>query len=266
MPEHHPETRAPSKPSSFSGGPRIADREALTRRPEGRAKVMFQRWSNLLFLHWAVPPETIQATLPPGLHVDTWDRRGWLGVVPFFMEGLRPRFCPPVHGISNFLELNLRTYVHDEAGRPGVWFYSLDANQRLGVRIAQTVFSLPYVYADIQAGSGPDRWIDFQSERKGQPRQHFRYRSGAGLGTAEPGSLEFFLVERYLLFAHRQKSGSLFAGRIHHAPYPLAQPEVSAWSTDLFRLNGFADPGRCFDHALMSPGVSVTVYGLERVR
>jgi uncharacterized protein YqjF (DUF2071 family) len=226
---------------------------------------MYQRWANLLFLHWSVSPEVIQATLPPGLYVDTHKEQAWLAVVPFFMQGIRPRFCPPVPGLSSFLELNLRTYVHDRHGRPGVWFYSLDANQALAVKIAQTVFSLPYVYARMSAGKGSGKQIELESTRPGAPRQAFQFAPAETIGHAEPGTLEHFLVERYLLFSYRERSRTLYVGRVHHASYPLFKPRVFSYSRDLFRLNGFADPERDHDHALMSPGVDVSVYGLEPV-
>ena len=105
---------------------------------------MYQRWSHLLFLHWRWDPAAIQATLPDGLFVDTHENHAYLGVVPFWMDAVRPRFCPPVPGLSWFLELNLRTYVHAADGTPGVWFYSLDCNNPVAVHLARTLFSLPY--------------------------------------------------------------------------------------------------------------------------
>jgi uncharacterized protein YqjF (DUF2071 family) len=99
---------------------RLADRA----RPDSPS-VLHQRWERLLFLHWKWDPAAIQATLPPGLTVDTWQSTAWLGIVPLFMRDIRPRFVPAALA-SNFYELNLRTYVYDERGRPGVYFYSLD--------------------------------------------------------------------------------------------------------------------------------------------
>ncbi|NDV61599.1 hypothetical protein G0Q06_03970 [Puniceicoccales bacterium CK1056] len=87
-------------------------------------------------------------------------------------------------GLSNFLELNLRTYVHDRYGRPGVWFYSLDANQAIAIKIAQTVFSLLYVYAEMSAQTRPGKPIELHSTRRGQPRQSFAYAPGASIGQA----------------------------------------------------------------------------------
>src|ERR1700674_4951250 len=92
--------------------------------PLNQSPVMFQRWFHLLLLHWAVEPESIQSTLPPGLQVDTLAGKGWIGLVPFFMRVVRPAGLPSIVGLSNFLELNLRTYVLDRDGRPGIWFHS----------------------------------------------------------------------------------------------------------------------------------------------
>ncbi len=105
---------------------------------------MYQRWQDLLFLHWSVDPSDVACTLPRGLSVDTFDDQAWIGVVPFQMTGVRPRFFPAVPGISNFPELNLRTYVVDDQGRPGVWFYSLDTPMPLPNWIARTFFHMYY--------------------------------------------------------------------------------------------------------------------------
>ena len=124
--------------------PTLTQRLEYQKRPQNKAVVMYQKWRDLLFLHWEFDPQVIQETLPAGLHVDTYQGRAYLGLVPFYMKDIRPRFCPCIPGISNFLEMNLRTYVFDSTGRPGVWFYSLDANQWLAVRIARRFFHLPY--------------------------------------------------------------------------------------------------------------------------
>jgi uncharacterized protein len=89
-----------------------------------------QRWSDLLFLHWRVSAAAVQATLPAGLFVDTYHDQAYVGIVPFFMERVRPVYLPPVPWLSWFLELNVRTYVRDASGTPGVWFYSLSGGER----------------------------------------------------------------------------------------------------------------------------------------
>jgi uncharacterized protein YqjF (DUF2071 family) len=227
---------------------------------------MFQSWQHLLFLHWAWDPAAIQATLPPGLFVDTHDDRAYLGVVPFWMDRVRPRFLPPVAGLSWFLELNLRTYVHTADGTPGVWFYSLDCNNHVAVALARTLFSLPYVFAHQHgerpaAPTGPAR---FHSRRPGGAPNTFTYAPAEPFAPAEPGTLEYFLAERYLLFS-RRRDGSLASGRVWHTPYPLARAAVTTAETSLFADNGFPAPSRPADLAHTSPGVSVSIFPLRRV-
>ena len=249
-------TQSPDTPHPPTGRP----------RPAGHV-VMYQQWQDLLFLHWIYPAEAIQATLPEGLTVDTFDGKAYLGVVPFFMRNTRPRFLPAVPGISNFLELNLRTYVRDRAGVPGVWFYSLDANQWLAVKIARHLFHLPYEHAKMKATRTLEGRIRFESLRADMPadgrRCVFDYAAGAALPPQPGGSLEFFLVERYLLYS--SAPDGLRRGTVHHEPYPLCHADLSEWDENLLPMNGFAPTGRPPDHVLMSRGVDVDIYPLERV-
>ena len=242
--------------------PSLAQREALRTAPAAPF-VMHQRWQDLLFLHWSCDPAVIQASLPAGLHVDTFEGRAWVAIVPFVMRGIRPRGLPAVPGISNFLELNLRTYVHDDQGRPGVWFYSLDCNQSLAVWTARTFFHLPYQRADMSRTCRADGLQRYESQRHGEAAvSTFTYQLTGDPRQARPGTLEFFLAERYLLFADTPRG--LRLGRVHHAPYPLVDAEVQTWDTRLFRLAGLPEPDRPPDHVLGSPGVSVRVWPLTR--
>lgn len=239
--------------------PTLESRLAVRDQPS-RAHVMHQRWEQLAFLHWRWNADEIQRTLPAGLFVDTFQGDAWLAIVPFYMRGIRPRFCPPVPGISNFLEMNVRTYVHDEQGRPGVWFYSLDCDQPLAVWTARTFFHLPYQHALMQAPIS-DGWIDYTCHRRGEASEsRFRYQLACETHPAEPGSLEFFLSERYLLFS--QTPRGIRCGQVHHAPYPLADVKLETWDLEPLLQVGFADPKRPPDHLIGSPGVDVRVYSL----
>ena len=251
-----------SLPSAADPPKRLAARE----RPVGRL-VMYQQWRDLLFLHWESSPAAIQATLPDGLFVDTFGGKAYLGIVPFFMRNIRPRFLPAVPGISNFMEMNLRTYVHDRTGVPGVWFYSLDANQPLAVAVARRFFHLPYEHAKMASSRTPTGRIRYHSARTGDEargrRCAFEYAPGAPLPEPPPESLEFFLVERYRLYARSRDR--LWRGAVGHPPYPLCRAEVTAWDDHLLALNGFSPTGRPPDHLLMSRGVDVSVFPLERI-
>jgi uncharacterized protein YqjF (DUF2071 family) len=248
------------------GIPSLEQRLQARERPVGRNPVMFQKWRDLLFLHWEWEPEALQKTLPAGLQVDLFDGKAYLGVVPFSMQGIRPWWSPPFPGISNFLELNLRTYVFDEQGCPGVWFYSLDANRKLAVRIARTFFHLPYFDARMTATRDAEGMISYSSHRAGTGTfpNTFHYQAGQSLGDAVPGTLEFFLLERYMLFAWNAKKQELLSGKVHHVPYPMHEAVVDEWDCYVMQENGFPLPTRPPDHRIFSHGVDVEVFGVQR--
>jgi len=209
-----------------------------------------------------VDPEIVQPTLPRGLSVDTYDGMAWIGIVPFCMRRVRPVMLPLLS--SNFLELNLRTYVKDHRGAPGVWFYSLDANDPLAVWAARLFFGLPYTHAKMHV-EGRDEEIRYSCRRFGSSASlEYRFRPSENIGEAKLGSLEFFLVERYRLFAISR--GRLLTGRVYHSPYELANAMVSKLDKRLLELDGLRSPSGPPDNVLYSPGVDVTVYPVEVVR
>jgi uncharacterized protein YqjF (DUF2071 family) len=209
-----------------------------------------------------VEPEIIQGTLPRGLLVDTYEGAAWIGIVPFCMMRVRPVMLPLLS--RNFLELNLRTYVKDHRGTPGVWFYTLDANDPFAVWAARLFFGLPYMHARMQMG-GSDKEITFCSQRCGSSTvQGYRFRPSDDLGEAKLGSLEFFLIERYRLFSVRHDR--LLTGRVYHAPYRLKKAVVANFDKHLFELDGLQTPPGSPDSALYSAGVDVTVYPVAAVR
>lgn len=231
--------------------------------------ILHQRWSDLLFLHWRVEPDSIAERLPPGLEPQRFDGSAWIGIVPFAMSGIRPPGLPAVPGLSAFPELNLRTYVIDAQGRTGVWFFSLDAGGWLGVQIARRCFHLPYHHATMGATRGADGWVTFSCRRRSQPEGallNYRYRGLNAAFRAQPDSLEAFLCERYRLFSWDARRKRLYTGRVAHTPYPLQQAEVAQLDPGLFAWNGLPVPGRAPDHSVYSPGVAVAVARLKRVR
>jgi uncharacterized protein len=243
------------------GEPVSLDQRLRWRERPARSPVMYQTWTDLLFAHWEVAPEVLQASLPPGLTVDTWNSRAYLGVIPFFMRRVRPRGTPALPWISYFHELNVRTYVFDASGTPGIWFYSLECNQPIAVWLARALLGLPYQHARMRAPRAADGTISYRSRRRrGDARAEFAYRLGESRGVAAPGTLEFFLVERYLLFTvHRDR---LLRAQVHHRPYPLHSVAVNPMA-----VAGLGPPGVEFRnppaHLIGSSGVAVEIFGAE---
>jgi uncharacterized protein YqjF (DUF2071 family) len=192
-----------------------------------RPWIFAMRWHDLLFMHWPVPEQALLPVIPSSLAVDTCDGTAWIGVVPFRMTGDRPRALPPVPWLSAFPELNVRTYV-TTGGKPGVWFLSLDAANRLAVRMARLVFHLPY-YDARMASECSDEEVHYTSQRthRGAPSAVFRghYRPIGPVFHASPGTLEHWLTERYCLYAV-DRHGQVWRGDIHHARWPLQPAEA----------------------------------------
>ena len=220
--------------------------------------------------------------VPDRLTIDTFDGDAFVGLVPFHMTGVRPRWSPSVPGVSAFHETNVRTYVHDEEGNPGIWFFSLDAASKLAVWVARWKWSLPYHHSRMRIDRDDDR-VRYSSQRvvptgdrkgaigPGVPGPGVELQLSLqgelegldGNGNARPGTLEHFLVERYLLFAVNAE-GRLQKGQVHHAPYPLQAARVEACEESLLRAAGIAIEGGP-DHVVFSEGVSVEIFGLQAV-
>jgi len=219
----------------------IPDRQSIRRRPAGLPLIR-QWWGKLLFMHWPVAPSALRPLVPPQLSIDTFDGQAWVGVVPFTMWGVRPYFGPPVPGLNSFHELNVRTYVHHR-GVPGVWFMSLDINNAVAKWGGRQFFFLPYYNADIRLRQ-EGRTINYSLRRTSEdaPPASFdaAWAVGGRLPTAEPDSLEFFLTERYCLYAVQREQ--LFRCRVFHEPWPLAAAEVSAHDSTMLEAAGLDAP------------------------
>lgn len=215
--------------------------------PSGRW-VMTQRWNDLLFAHWPVESAQLAPLLPGGVKVDTFQGSGWLGAVPFWMDRIKVRGAPPIPGVRSFPELNLRTYVRDlESGAAGVYFFSLDAASLLAVIGGRTLYNLPYHWAEMRLEQRSEREFVFESRRRFQSRPvefKARYR-GLGptrkLAESQPGSLEYFLTERYCLFTSN-RSGQSVRANVHHVPWPLEDAEADIERNDLAQAIGVALP------------------------
>jgi uncharacterized protein YqjF (DUF2071 family) len=189
---------------------------------------MAMTWHDLLFAHWPVPAEALRRHIPERLELDLRDGQAWLGIVPFGMAGTRPRLFPPLPGVSNFPELNVRTYVTAE-GKPGVWFFSLDAASRLAVRGARWSFHLNYYDAQMRLEQVADGSIRYNSHRthRGAPPADLvaRYRPTGDPYRAAPSHFDSWLTDRYCLYS-ADRQGRVYRGEIHHPPWPLQPAEA----------------------------------------
>lgn len=226
--------------------------------------VMRMTWSELLFAHWAVDPDAVARLLPAGVTLDIRERKAWVGVVPFLMTNIAPRLCPPIPGLSRFLELNVRTYVTVD-GKPGVWFFSLDAESRVAVRVARATFNLPYMDANMSIDQQDDGTIEYKSNRthRGEPAAMYdaSYSAGGEFDVAEPGSLEHWLTARYCLYSANRR-GQIFRGEIDHPPWKLAHANYDERTNTMGDGFGFRFQGQPL--LLMAQPVNVQAWLVSR--
>ena len=217
------------------------DRLSVRVRPPGRP-IMYQSWGKLLFMHWPVPAESIRPLIPEPLVIDTFDGNAWIGITPFTMWDVRPVLTPPLPVLSRSHELNVRTYVHLD-GVPGVWFFSLDANNPLAALGARLAFHLPYFTARMSLEQR-DRTIHFTSGRTSLHAAPAKFEAawtvGDKLAQPEPDSLDFFLIERYCLYAAR--GDSLYRARIFHSPWPLCRAHLLSCRSTMLETQGLPSP------------------------
>jgi uncharacterized protein YqjF (DUF2071 family) len=250
------------------------DRVTPTLRPD-EGEVMKQRWSDLLFLHWAVDGRALRALIPSALELDAFEGRAYVGIVPFTVTGARPTWLPPLPFVSDFHEVNLRTYVHLGGRDPGVWFFTLDASNPIVVQTARTLFKLPYRRADIamavqEPGEGSGRagesrrWIDFTSRRVSgdRPELEVRYGPAGAPQPAAPGTLDHFLLERYILYT--ESGGALYRARVHHEAYPAQGAVVPSLRENFLPSIGVKRPERP-PLAHYAREVDVDVFALRKV-
>ena len=206
--------------------------------------IMAQRWSNLLFAHWPVATEAVRALVPPALTLDVYSGTAWISVTPFYLSHLRPRGVPALPWVSEFPELNVRTYV-TLGGKAGVYFFSLDAGSAVAVTGARTLYHLPYFRASMSVQEARDGMITYQSRRThgGAPPADLsaRYRPAGAVVRSEPGSLDHWLTERYCLYAV-DSTQRVYRAEIHHRPWPLQPAEAEIGRNTMVEAAGLALP------------------------
>jgi uncharacterized protein len=248
--------------------PTVDDRLRGRAEPDERP-VMRQIWRHLGFLHWPVDRDIVARLLPPGLEPDTFGGVAYVGIVPFTIP-LSQTASSAFPLAPKFHELNLRTYVHRNGRSPGVSFFSLDAASHLAVVAARLTYGLPYFYSRMSmqvTGDPTSPTIVYESRRrtgtKGSGEFRARYGPTGPVAAAAPGTLEFFLVERYLLYTWNGRS--LSQARVHHVPYAVQPAVVADLTETLTSAAGLPQAIGAPAHVHYSREVDVRIYRPHRV-
>ncbi len=204
---------------------------------------MTQIWHSLLFAHWPLAPDVLRPLVPSLLPLDTFDGQCWISTASFYMTHVRPRAVPSIPWVSQFPEMNVRTYVIRD-GIPGVYFFSLDADQPLAVAAARNLAHLPYFNARMSCERIGES-VHYRSHRRhwGTPPADFvaTYRPIAPGTHAQPGTLDYWLVERYCLYTVTRQD-LIYRIDIHHRPWSLQPAEVNIECNTMTRASGIQVP------------------------
>jgi uncharacterized protein len=228
--------------------------------------VMAQRWSNLLFMHRPAKVDALRALVPPALTLDLYEGAPWVSVTPFYLSHLRARGMPRLPFASEFPELNVRTYV-TYGGKPGVYFFSLDAGSSLAVHGARMLYHLPYFRASMSVREGRDGTIHYRSRRthRAAPPAELgaRYRPSGALTHSKPGTLDHWLTERYCLYS-LDPSRRVHRAEIHHHQWALQPAEVEIERDTMAAAAGLDLPAAPL-RLSFSRRIDVLVWAPERV-
>ena len=194
---------------------------------------MFQRWECLTFLHWRYDPALIRPLIPAPLLLDTFDGSAWIGLTPFLLTNLRPPLVPALPWISRFPEMNVRTYVRNREGYPGIWFFTLEADRLLAVIGARASYRLPYRWARMRVRDHRHA-VEYESDRKfGHGRARIAVRPDHPLHV---GQLQNFLTARFRLYTFLGRR--LAFADIDHPPWPLQAAEVLHLEQNVIEQSG----------------------------
>lgn len=221
--------------------------------PPGRW-VYYQEWNRAIFLHWKVPVGTLRKCVPQALNLDTFEGDAYISLVAFTMEQIRPRYLPAVSLVSDFHEINLRTYIENDE-RKGVYFLNIEAAKQLSVFMAKTLSGLPYEKSSIRR---TDHQYQSSNRKKGFSF-HCDYTVEGKL--SDKSTLDQWLTERYCLYL--DEGESVYRYDIHHKEWELHDMGIKHLDVD-YQLGDFtlsAEP----DAVHYSDGVQVLAWNRAEV-
>lgn len=215
----------------------------------------YQEWNHALFFHWKVPYEILSPLIPGRLELDQFEGSYWVSLVPFTMQKIRPRNIPALAFISDFHEINLRTYIINNH-KPGVYFLNIEAGKYLSAWIARTLSGLPYGHSDIYRAAG--HYESLNTKKGFHLRSVFEIKSEL----TKKSSLVLWLTERYCLYMQENKR--LFRYDIHHQEWPIKAIEIKELSLN-YEVQGLDLGNSTPDLVQYSDGVKVLAWGKKEL-
>lgn len=214
----------------------------------------YQEWNNVIFMHWKVDEYLLRSFVPKELEIDLFEGEAWVSIVAFTMEKIRPRILPAFPPISNFDEVNIRTYIK-KGDKTGVYFLSVEGGKSLSCKLSKALSQLPYRYSKMKRT--PNRYEVANSEYG----DHLEFEFEIGKSLKQVSELDNWLTERYALF----QDASIYMNKfeLHHLPWKLQPVSLKnlQYKYDRFHSLFNGEPLK----AHYSEGVRVLAWDKERI-
>lgn len=227
---------------------------AETARPVVRP-ILSQQWTDVTFLHWPVRPGVLEAFMPPGVRVDTFEGWSYVGLVPFGMRDLGVGRGPVLPWVGAFGECNIRLYTVDRQGRRGVLFLTLECSRVVSCLTARVAFGLPYRWSRVAHAVSGDvhEWRTQGLLPTGRDR---RMRLTAAVSDTDAGDdIDHFLTDRWGL--HTRHAGRTWYLPTEHGSWPLRRIHVLSLEQTLTEACGLPGLSNPVVHAAWAPRVQV---------
>nr|WP_205632174.1 DUF2071 domain-containing protein [Streptomyces ossamyceticus] len=214
-------------------------------------------WSTQAFVHWPFRPDQVQALLPEGLEVDTYEDTAWVSLTPFVMADVRtPGLPASARGLPTFAETRLRTYVRTSDGRDGLWFLSIEVGCPL--MLAARAFGAPYRLGRLRTSRDLTAVSYAGARWSGGASYRLVVRPGEPI---RPAERDVWLTSRWRAYTCR--FGRIWETPVEHEPWPLYEATVDAVEETLTTAAGLTAPG-AEPLAHFSPGVRHVRLGRPR--
>ncbi len=178
----------------------------------------YQEWNNALFMHWEVPIEILAECVPEDMQIDTFEGKAYISLVAFTMEKIRPKNLPSISYISDFHEINVRTYI-DNNNKKGVYFINIEAEKRLSAFISKTLSGLPYEKSSIVRSN--KTYVSRNVKKNFSLNAEFEVKEILEDKTA----LDKWLTERYCCF-YVDSSKEMYCYELHHHEWEIKHVEI----------------------------------------
>ena len=214
----------------------------------------YQEWNKVVFLHWQADIDALKEFVPDELEIDLFDGHPWVSLVAFTMEDIRTRSLPAFPPISNFHEINIRTYVRS-ANKTGVYFLNIEGGKRISCSLARRLSGLPYRFSEIKRSR--NQYLSLNRSHN----DHFCIDYVPGKVLTPKTEVDLWLTERYALF--QDCNGSISEFETHHLEWPLSDITISSLKVDYPRFNRLMS-GKP-DRVQYSEGVQVVAWAKDRL-